>query len=84
MEIKINNTAYQIKSGDETEVKELLAPYKKEKHKIKELYEVDLVQILIDGTIVEVSKIIFMKKIYPYLKDLTQETLKEFGTERWV
>ena len=84
MEVKINNTTYQIKSGNEIEVRELFLPYKKDKHEIKELYELDLVRIIFEGIIYEISRRIFMEKIYPNLKNLTQETIEGFKTARWV
>jgi len=73
MEIKVDNKNYQIKFGMEEEIKNLFAPYE-QKHEIKESYEVDLMRIIIEGIIFEVSRKVFIKKIYPYFKDLIKET----------
>jgi hypothetical protein len=75
MEIKVNNKEYEIKSGMEEKAKNLLIPYTK-KLEIKE-FQIDLVRIIVEGVIFEVSRKVFMEKIYPYLKELTKETLKD-------
>jgi hypothetical protein len=83
MEIKIDNKSYQIKFGKEEEVRKLFAPYG-QRQEIKELYEFDPLRIAIDGLMFDIGKKIFMEKVYPYLRELTKETLDSFGTTRWV